>query len=256
DAGGMVVQIENLAIKRHLGRTGRSDVGQRRRLELRTGYVHFLARRKHNPQSFGVDEKECLVLFYRATQRRTPLIGIVERPRRCRMVVEPIVGIHDTAVPEIFEIAVKVVGSGLGDVIYGRAAELSVLTRVAVVDNRGFLYVVLSQQQVGSAGIVQVQEWIIFILAVDGEQIGSSWKTVRGSVAISGLRIHDSARRSLHDVTQIIARVGKQCDLLGSKGSRDVAVLRLYHATFGGNFYGGASATHCQLEIHHTGLSD
>src|SRR5215831_114522 len=97
------------------------------------------------------------------------------------------------------------VGSGLGYVIDLRSSQLSVLSGVAVVGDRGFLNVVRAQQKVGGAGVVQVQEGIVVILAINCEQVRCARESERGKVSKSALRVHRDARRGLSNGAQVIA---------------------------------------------------
>src|SRR5207237_7768873 len=109
---------------------------------------------------FIVHKKERLVFDDRAAQRSRPLIRVVERLlvrlrrglRQLGLFMEPAIGIQYSAIPEIIYPSMKSIGPGLGHVIYIGPGQATVLRRVTVVHHRDFLNVVLTNQQIGSAG--------------------------------------------------------------------------------------------------------
>ena len=53
-----------------------------------------------------------------------------------------------------------------------------------------FLHIILAKQDIGGAGVVQVQEWIVLRHAIYREIVRDRWESVVGEVAEAGLCIH------------------------------------------------------------------
>src|SRR5216684_4263864 len=114
-------------------------------LKLRTGNADIGAGRQHEAETFGVHEKECLILLNGPADRRSPLICVYERPRCATLIVEIAVGVKVTSVPPIESISVEAVAARLRHVIDVGASQGPVLAGVAVGYNRRFLHVVVAQ---------------------------------------------------------------------------------------------------------------
>jgi len=73
---------------------------------------------------------------------------------------------------------VELVIARLGDIRHLRAGVLSVLAGVSVGDDVGFGNIIGSQQQIGSSAVVQAQERIVEVLAVNRKQIRRAGQAV------------------------------------------------------------------------------
>ena len=108
---------------------------------------------------------------------------------------------------------------------------------------------VLAQQQVGGARVVQVQERIVVIHAVQGEQVRSRGDAEAGEVAVTGTGVHDRTRGGLGDEAQVVAGVGNFRNFAGVEGGGDFRSLRLQQRSFAGDFYSGSLRADFQFGV-------
>ena len=141
------------------------------------------------------------------------------------------------------------IGAALGGVVHLRAGLTSVTAGVAVAHHGGFLQFVRAQQQVGGAGVVQVEIGVHLVVAVDGEQVRSRRQSESGevSVAAAGRGIGRNARRGLGHVGHVVAGIRHQLDLLGVVRGGDVAILRLHDGRLSGDFHRLRTPRHSHL---------
>src|SRR5579875_44821 len=211
-AGRTVVQALHFLIETERGRISSSNVGDRSTEEAGTGNIHNTYGGDNVADALPVGEEEQFVLLDGPAQRSCPLVVVGERARRAIQVVDVAVGIHGAACPPILGIAVKGVGAGLGDIVDLNTRLLAVLSAVGVGDHASFLHLVLTQHQVGGAGVVQVQVQVHLVFTVDGEHIGGRRQTGSLEVAITHAGVHVHAGRGLRDIGQVVARVGRVGD--------------------------------------------
>ena len=110
-----------------------------------------------------------------------------------------------------------VVCAVLGDIVHVSAGQAAILTGITVTYASGLLNVVLSEQEIGCAGIVEVEERIVLVHSVYGKHVRGSRGAIDGRVAIARLGVHDRTGSGLHDVAEIIAGIGHVLDLLRSE---------------------------------------
>src|ERR1700733_9601989 len=98
-------------------------------LELGAWRIHGAANRNDDPQTFGIEEEEGLVFLDRSADGAGPLVGVVEGARGLLpgggVLVEPVVGVHDAAVPPVGGVAVETVRAAAADLSRLRAAKAS-----------------------------------------------------------------------------------------------------------------------------------
>src|ERR1035437_6425187 len=95
-------------------------------LICRAGRVHRATCRQDDPQPLIVHKEMGLVSPNRTADAGSPLICVIEwagRQIRWVMLVHPVVRIQQPAVPEICRVAMKMIGSRAGDLIYLCAAQ-------------------------------------------------------------------------------------------------------------------------------------
>ena len=252
----IVIQREHLVVERHGVRTRCSQICERRRLKLRAWDVRIYAGWQHDTQPFEVHEEKRLVFLDGTAKRRSPLIGVVKRPRCSTLIVEVVVCIHRPAVPPVVRVSVERVGSGLRDVVNVCSCQAPVLAGISVIDDRGFIHVVLTEKKVRRARVVQVQERIVFVHTVHREQIGSGGKAIRCAAAVTRLRIHHCAWRGLHNVAEIVSGVRDERNLIRGEGCGQIRIFRLNGAALAGDFHDLLSGAESELETERTGLSD
>ena len=252
----IVIQREHLVVERHGVRTGCSQICECRGLKLRAWDVRIYAGWQHDTQTFVVHEEKRLVFFDGTAKGRSPLVGVVKRPWCPALVVEVIVCIHRPAVPPVDRITVKRVRSSLRDIVNVCACQASVLAGISVIDDRSFIHVVLTEKKISRTRVVQVQERIVFIHAVHGEQIGSGGKAISCAAAVTRLRIHHCAWRGLHNVAEIVPGVRNERNLIRAEGCGQIRIFRLNGAAFARDFHDLLSCAESKLETERTGLSD
>src|SRR5208283_2342613 len=160
---------------------------------------------QNKAQAFRVEEEEGLVLDDRAAYGTRPLVRIGERLRgnRWRVGVQPIVAVHGDAVPPVLEVAVESIGAGLGHVGDLRSGQLSVLARVRVADNGGFLHLVRTDGEVGRTRVVDVEIRIHVVLAVDREQVRGRRQALDSEVPVALSSVHHRARSGLGNTGEV-----------------------------------------------------
>ena len=163
------------------------------------------------------------------------------------MIVEPIVGVERTAVPEVLSVAVKFVGTGFGDKVGVRSGHQTIFALISVADDRCRGNVVGSQKKIGGSRVVEVEERIVVILAVNSEHVGGAGNPVDRAIPVTRLRVHGYTGRGLQVVAEIVAGIGNVCDLLGTQGSRNISVFCLDHVGAGSDLNRSAGCSDCQL---------
>jgi hypothetical protein len=78
-----VIRIEQIARRR----------SENRSLILRAWCIDCADQRNDDANSFGIDEREDLVLLQRSTNRGCPLVDVIEIPLHASMFIEPAVRI-------------------------------------------------------------------------------------------------------------------------------------------------------------------
>src|ERR1700678_2331878 len=112
-AGRVVVEGKNLVVKRNRSRTYSRQVCEGSGFEFRAGNIYRGSRRQHNPEPLVVHEEKCSVFPDRTSNRRSPLVHVVERPWRVASDIEIVVGIQRRTIPVVNRIAMKLVASRL-----------------------------------------------------------------------------------------------------------------------------------------------
>src|SRR5215468_340345 len=154
-SGCVVIEIEDLLVK-GIGSgvcpKAFSDVGQGCGLELRTWNLYKHWDWENNRHAFGIGEEKQFLFLDRSSQRGCPLIGVDERPRTAKLLIEVFVGIEDATVPEVFGVPMELAATRLGDETDIGTGKPTELTRVSIANDGGFLDLVLPQQQIERPG--------------------------------------------------------------------------------------------------------
>ncbi len=137
------------------------------------------------------------------------MVVVFKRPCAAKRFVEGIVGGERSAGPVVYGVSVESVSARFRAVVNLSARLTAILSGVSVADNGDFLEFVAAQQQVAGARVVQVQESVIVIVAVDGKEVRGSRQAESAEVAVAAARrvVHRHARRSLCDIGDVAARV-------------------------------------------------
>ncbi len=151
------------------------------------------------------------------------------RPRKPVDVIEEVVSVQQRSVPVLLKVSVELVRSGAGDEIHVCAGIASVFDAVAVLHHGGFGNLVLAEQKVAGAGIVEVQVGIVIVVPVNREQIRRSWQSVRAEVPISTARVHGDAGNRERDCGNVATRRREVFYLRGIEASRQIRVLRIHY---------------------------
>src|ERR1035438_1461407 len=138
----------------------------------------------------------------------------------------------------------------------GRRGQTAVLAGIAIHHDIHFRDVVLSQQQVGGAAVVEVQEWIVVVLPVVGEHVRRGGQAKDLEVAIAALGVHHRARGELRHERQIVTRIRQVGELFGDNGRGNIAVFRLDGRGVFGDFNRLRLRRHGQAEIDRGELTD
>src|SRR6202789_1204671 len=234
------------------------EIGEGSGLKGGARNVYGLGSWYQQTKAFGIHEEEGFILHDGTSDGSRPLVRIVEWTRGYGrgVVVKPIIGVENASIPEIFGVAVEVVAARLGNVIYVGSGKFAVFAGVAVIDDGGFANVIRAQEKIGSTGVIQVEEGIVFIHAIDGEQVGSAGDSEGGAIAVSGLRIHSGAGSSLNVIGEIVAWVRHVGNDFGGDGGGNISVLRLNYAATGSDFNGSTGSRDVEFEIYGAALSD
>jgi hypothetical protein len=82
------------------------------------------------------------------------MIRIIKWARSSRLIVEIVIGVHRPAIPPIDGISVPIIGSGLSHEVDVGSSQAPILSGVTIVNDRGFLNVVLAEQQICGARVI------------------------------------------------------------------------------------------------------
>src|SRR6202044_1667817 len=115
------------------------------RLELRAGNIYRGSRRQHNPQPLVVHEEKCSVFPDRTSNRRSPLVHVVEWPRGVASDIEIVVGIRRRTIPVVDRIAMKLVASRLAYEVDVGTNQSAVVARITVVHYGYVLHLVCTE---------------------------------------------------------------------------------------------------------------
>ena len=128
-------------------------------------------------------------------------------------------GVESGAVPEFVEIAVKVVGARLCDVIDLRSAVATLIDRVGESIDGDFSDGVQAEDEIGREPAVEIGERVVGFETVDNVAVGERGQTVEFDIAVAvgaadevvaaAGGVDESARSKLQGIGEIAARVGK-----------------------------------------------
>src|ERR1700749_3228357 len=170
--GSVVIDAEELIVERHLrGLAGGIEVGDHRAFIGGVGDDHLGGRRRNKTQRFIVREEENLVFDNRAANRGASLIGVgIGLGRSCE-VVEPLVGVQVVISPIVDRVSVEGVGAGTGEDVFLNTAQAAILCAISIGHNVDLVNVIGAKQQIARAGVILIEERIVFFRAVYGEVI-------------------------------------------------------------------------------------
>ena len=252
DAWRGVIESENPLVERDRRRiVGRKTCIQYKVLKSWAGHENLSARPEGVPNSFRVREEKGFVPLDWTAESRGPLIVVLKRARHAAGVVKEIVCAKRAASPVIDGVAVETVSAGFRVVVNLSARLSAVLPSISVAYHSHFLDFVPAQQQVTRTGVIEIQEGIVVIVAVDGEKVCGSRQAERAEIPESTAAggIHSDARRRLSDVSDIAAGIGYVLDLPGIKIRADVSVLGLHFIAASGNFHTERSVAQLKFQI-------
>src|SRR5580658_987336 len=228
---GAVVEGKRLLIK---ARGGGRDLGENIALKGRRGQEGLGGGGEDVTQSFGVHEEVSLVLLDRSTKVRGPLVVVLEGFRLSAGFKEIVFGVQIAACVVVVGAAVKRVGAGARAVVDLRARHAAVLAGVTVADHGDFLHVIATEQQVAGAGVVQVKKWVVIVVAIHSEKIGSTGQAKSTEIAIARAArcVHGNAWSGLGNVGNVVAGIWNTLDGARIKGCGDIRVFGLQQVPF------------------------
>ena len=100
---------------------------------MRAGNIYGGSRRQHDSEPFIVYEKEGVILPDRTSNRRSPLIYVVERTWGVAPDIEIVVGVQRGTIPVIDRVAVVFVSARLTHKVDIGADQTAVVARITVV---------------------------------------------------------------------------------------------------------------------------
>ncbi len=178
-----IVERENPLVERDRRRIKRRKACiQHKVLKPRTGHEDLSACPEGVTNSFRIRKEKSLVSLDGAAQGRPPLVVVLKRAWCEVGVVEEIVGAQRAPSPVIECVAVKAICSGFRDVVNLSARLAAVLSRIGVAYDRHFLDLIRAQQQITRSRVVEIQEGVVVIVAVDREEVRGSRQAERAEV--------------------------------------------------------------------------
>ena len=246
----------SLAERRLIQTCGGGGSGtQRVSLKFRRRDGHVSAGGQNIAQTFGIGEEEQLVLQRRAAERRRVIIGNGMGPRKVIDVVKEIVGVQQRAVPVLLQIAVELVRPRPRDEIHVGAGVAPVFDAVAVLHYRSFGNLILAQQKIAGAGVIQVQVGIVIVVPVDSEQVRGAGQSVRAEVPVPAARVdRDAGDRERHS-GDVATRRREVFYLRGVEAPRKIRVLRIHHGRLIANLNHFLRRLQLGSQIHRGDLS-
>ena len=249
-ARGVAVQRKELLVKRH---------ELRRRLIGRAGYgVHSTARkllqdvvlkcrrrhgrgtddRQRDPDPFGIEEEEQLVVENRAAQTAAEVIH-----RGARLVIsggrvrKEIRRIELRAVPQLVQVPVKPVGPGFRDIVDLRSAIPALIDRVGERVDRHLRDRIQSKHQIGRKAAVQIGQRIVGFQSIDDIAVGERRQAIELHVAITiraadevvaaARGVDERASGKLQRVSHVATRIRQVFNGSGGQGRRGIGILRV-----------------------------
>ena len=172
-------------------------MGQSVLLELGRRNGHHAGSRQRIAQSLGIEEEDGLVLEDGSAEGSRVLIGHGTPARRPNGVVEEIVGVQYGVVVVLGQVAVKLVGAGLGHEVHLHARHAAVLGTVSVEDHGGFGDLVGPECVVAGPGLVVVVVRLGDVGSVHGVQARVEGQAVGVEVVIAASHAAHSSGRSV-----------------------------------------------------------
>src|SRR5437879_3757822 len=120
--------------------------------------------------------------------------------------------------------------------------------------DRNLLDGVETELKVGGAGVVEVQERVVGIKAINREIRGGGRKAVEFHVAVPASRVHNRPRGDLRHVAQVHARVWKRLNQLRSDRGGRVWSRSLHQRCCRSDLHNLSGRSQLQLEVEVQGL--
>ena len=103
---------------------------------------------------------------------RSPLIIILEGFWLSAGLQEVIFRVQGAASVVVVGATVKAVCTGPRAVVDLRSRHAPVLASITIADHGNLLHVIATEQQVAGTGVVQVEKWVVIVVAIHSEKIG------------------------------------------------------------------------------------
>src|ERR1035441_7474858 len=207
-------------------------MGQSVLLELGRWNGHHAGSRQRVAQALGIDEENGLVLEDGSAQGSRVLVGDGTSARRVGGVIEEIVGVEYGVVVILGQVAVKLVGAGLGHEVHLYARHAAVLGAVSVQDHGGFGDLVGAERVVAGPGFVVVVVRLGDIRSVHRIQTRIEGQTVGVEVVVAASHVEPEPRRGEGEVGDVAAVHRQTGQLPRAVGGGLVSILRLYQTRF------------------------